>query len=98
MEYGRTDSSIQHGRVFNLSEGGLLLYLPEQIEIGEHLVLKLFLPSGSKLQTGEILVQVAWVDIRLENEWGDYRTGVRFADISQDDLNDLRNFLRSLLR
>ncbi len=98
VEYGRTELSIQHGRVFNLSEGGLLLYLPELIEIGEHLVLKLFLPSGSKLQTSEILVQVVWVDMRLENEWGDYRTGVRFADISLDDVDDLRNFLRNLFR
>ena len=98
VEYGRTELSIQHGRAFNMSEGGLLLYLPEQIEIGQHLALKLFLPSGSKLQTTEILVQVVWVDMRLENEWGDYRTGVRFADISLDDLNDLRNFLRNLLR
>ena len=97
VEYGRAESSIQHGRVFNLSEGGLLLYLPEQIWIGEYLVLKLFLPSDSKLQTSEILVQVVWVDIRQENKWRDYRTGVRFADISLDDLNGIKNFLRSLL-
>ena len=98
VEYGRTELSTQHGRAFNVSEGGLLLYLPEQMEIGQHLALKLFLLSGSKLQTTEILVQVVWVDIYLlEKEWGDYRTGVRFADISLDDLNKIKNFLRNLL-
>ena len=97
VEYGRTELSIQHGCAFNVSEGGLLLYLPEPIDIGHHLALKLFFPSGSKLQTTEILVQVVWVDIHLEKEWGNYRTGVRFADISLDDLNTIKNFLRNLL-
>ena len=96
VEYGRTELSTQHGRASNVSEGGLLLYLPEQMKIGEHLMLKLFLPFDSKLQTTEILVQVAWVDIPLEKDWGLYRTGVRFVDISLDDLNKMRNFLRDL--
>ncbi len=97
VEYVRTELSIQHGRAFNLSEEGLLLHLPEQMEIGQHLALKLFLPVGSKIQTTEMLVQVVWVDIDLEKEWGDYRTGVSFSDISLDDLNKIKNFLRNLL-
>lgn len=97
VEYRRTELSVQHGHAFTGSEEGVVLYLPEQIEIGEHLALKLFLPYGSKLHTTEILVQVVWVDIHLEKEWGDYRTGVRFADISLDDLNKIKNFLRNLL-
>jgi hypothetical protein len=97
VEYRRAELSVQHGHAFNGSEGGVILYLPEQIEIAEHLALKLFLPYGSKLHTTEILVQVVWVDIHLEKEWGDYRTGVRFADISLDDLNKIKNFLRYLL-
>ena len=97
VEYGRTELSTQHGRASNMSEGGLLLYFPEQMKIGEHLMLKLFLPFGSKLQTTEILVQVAWTDMPLEKDWGLYRTGVRFVDISLDDLNKMKNFLRNLL-
>ncbi len=97
VEYSRTELPTQRARAFNVSEDGLLLYLPEQIEIGRHLALKLFLPSGSSWQTTEILVQVVWVDFHLEKEWGSYRTGVRFADISPDDLNKIKNFLRNLL-
>jgi len=96
VECGRTELSIQHGRASDMSEGGLLLYLPEQIEIGECLILKLFLPSDSKLQTAEILVQVVWADMLLEKDCGVCRTGVRFADISLDNLNKIKNFLRNL--
>jgi c-di-GMP-binding flagellar brake protein YcgR len=97
IEYYQTDSSISHtGRLMNASEGGLLVYLPEQIKIGQHLKMKLFFSFGSDLNVIEILTEVAWEDIHLENGWGDYRFGVRFIDISPDDVNKLKNFLRSL--
>ena len=86
-----------NGRAINASEGGLLLYLPEQMEIGQYLTLKLFFTSGSELNTTEMLVKVVWVDIHLEKDWGNYRTGVRFIDISPEDMTKLKNFLRSLL-
>ena len=45
---------------------------------------------------GLAVAQVAWIDIHLGEEWGDYRSGVKFIDISSEDLNRLKNFLRSL--
>ena len=98
VEYYRTDLTTHHnGRAINASEEGLLLYLPEQMEIDQHLRLKLFFTSGSELNTAEILVKVVWVDIYPEKNWGDYRTGVSFMDVSPEDMTKLRNFLRSLL-
>ena len=96
IEYSRTDFSVQHGRVINASEGGLLVYLPEQMEIGQHLKLKLFFTSGSKLSTIEVLAEVAWTEIHSGETWGVYRCGVRFIDISPEDVTKLKNFLRSL--
>jgi len=97
VEYYQINSSISHtGRALNASEAGLLIYFPELMEIGQHLKLKLFFTSGSKMNTIETLVQVVWIDIHLGEGWGDYRTAVRFVDISQEDLERLKNFLRSL--
>ena len=98
VEYYRVDLTTHHnGRAINASEGGLLLYLPELIEIDQYLRLRLFFSSGSELDTAEILVKVVWVDIHPEKNWGDYRTGVRFIDVSSEDMTKLKNFLRSLL-
>jgi c-di-GMP-binding flagellar brake protein YcgR len=96
IEYARTDLVVKQGRAVNASEGGLLLYLPEQMEIGRHLRLKLFLTSGFELSAIEMLVEVVWMDIRAGEDGGDYRTGVRFVDISPLDLDTVKNFLRSL--
>jgi len=84
------------GQAINVSEGGLLVYLTEKVEIGQHLQLKLFFPSGSELKTIETVVEVVWVDIHLGKDWGDFRSGLRFIDISPDSLNRLKTFLRSL--
>ncbi len=84
------------GRVLNASEGGLLVYLPQQTEIGQHLIIKLFFASGPHLNSIEVVAEVVWMDIHLGKEWGDYRCGVKFIDISSDDLSKFKNFLKSL--
>src|SRR4030042_179707 len=96
IEYVRSDLVASRGEALNASEGGLLLYLPERMEIGQHLSLKLFFSSGSELKSIETLVKVVWMDIHLGDNRGDYRAGVKFVDISPGDLEKLRSFLRSL--
>jgi hypothetical protein len=96
VEYGRVDLFVDNGRATNASEGGLLLCLPEQIDIGKHLRLKLFFTMGSELHAVETLVEVVWTDIHLGKDWGDYRTGVRFVEISTEDMSKLKEFLKNL--
>ena len=97
VEYYRIDSTAHRkGRAMNASEEGLLLYLPEQMEIGQHLRIKLFFTSGREMNAIEMLVTVVWVDIHLEKDWGDYRTGVRSLGISPADSTKLKNFLKNL--
>jgi len=96
IEYVRTGLVANRGEALNASEGGLLVYFPEEMEVGQHLSLKLFFSSGSELTTIETLVQVVWTDIHLGQDRQDYRAGLKFADISPGDLEMLRNFLRSL--
>ncbi len=95
-EYNKADLSVMKGHATNASEGGLLLYLPERIETGNYLKLKLFFSMASELRTVETLVEVVWTDMHLANDWGDYRTGVRFVEISPEDMDRLRSFLKSL--
>ncbi len=97
IEYYRIDSSIgQTSKALNISEGGLLIYFPEQTDIGQYIRLKLFLPLGFELNTIEVLAEVVWMDIHLDKGWGDYRCGVNFIDVSPEDMTKLRNFIVSL--
>ena len=94
VKYSRTNLFFKHGRAANASEGGLLICLPEKMDIGHHLVLKLFFPLHSGLNIIETVVRVVWMDIHLRKDWTwDYRIGVRFEDISQANMTLLKNFL-----
>jgi len=97
IEYSLLPSPVsQPGRALNASEGGLLVYLSEKVEISQLLQLKLFFPSGSELNGIELIAEVVWMDIHLGKDWGDYRCGLGFVDISPEGLNKLKTFLRSL--
>jgi c-di-GMP-binding flagellar brake protein YcgR len=97
IEYYLIDSSTGHsGKALNISEGGLLLHFPEQMDMGQYIRLKLFFSLGSELNTIEVLAEVVWMDMRLDKGWGDYRCGVNIIDISPQDMIKLRTFLRSL--
>lgn len=97
IEYSLLASPVSHpGRALNASEGGLLVYLSEKVEMSQLLQLKLFSPSGSELNGVELIAEVVWMDIHLGKDWGDYRCGLRFVDISPEGLNKLQRFLRNL--
>ncbi len=97
VEYQKLGSIIKHdGKAMNASQGGLLLYSSEPLQIGQYLNLKLFFSAGSALTAIDIVVEVTWIDIRVDEGWGDYRTGVRFFDILPEDMGKLKEFLLGL--
>jgi hypothetical protein len=99
IRYGRTNLLFKFARAVNASQGGLLLRLPEEVNIGQRLALKLFFPDQSELNTVKASVQVVWMDIHMRKDWTwDYETGVRFVDISPEDMAILKNFLITLGR
>ncbi len=85
------------GRVFDVSEGGLLFYISDEIAIGQNLKIRLFFDSGQGLKSIEANVQVIWKDFLME-EGGLYRVGLKFLDISPEDLQKLKSFLINLMK
>jgi len=67
------------------------------MDIGHHLVLKLFFPLHSGLNIIEAVVRVVWMDIHLRKDWT-WIIGweLKFEDISQANMNILKNFLTGL--
>ncbi len=97
IEYYRTDRLAgAFGRVLDISQGGLLIYFYERMEICQYLRLKLSFSSGSELNTIEFLAEVVWADLLVDEDSMDNRTGVKFIDISPDDMIKFKNFLLSL--
>jgi len=97
VEYWKIDRSISGlSRARNISEGGLLLYISEQIEVGQELNLKLFFTSDLEFKFIEARVQVAWTDFCFEKERSS-RVGLKFVEISDEDMKKLKVFLNNLI-
>jgi len=98
VEYWQVENSKNRiGRTGDISEGGLLLFLPDEMDIGQQIEMKLFIGDLVELKPIEVLVQVVWKDLYLEGD-DDYRMGVKFIDISPQDLDKLRLFLETLIK
>ncbi len=96
VEYRRRDLVVKYDRVVNASESGLLTYLSEPVEVGQHLRIRVFFPFSSGLNVIEMVTQVVWMESHPQKYGGDYHTGVRFVEVSAGDLSHLKNYLRSL--
>ncbi|HEY9247165.1 MAG TPA: PilZ domain-containing protein [Candidatus Methanoperedens sp.] len=94
IEYYHIKSSFTH--TGNISESGLLVYFPVEMDVNQYLRLKLFFPLGPELNTIKVSVKAVWMDNHLSKEQEYYPYGVKFVDISPEDGTKLRNFLRSL--
>jgi Tfp pilus assembly protein PilZ len=96
IEYRRLDSSrVSLDYTTNISEGGLMVSLAEQMAVGERLRLKIFFVSGRNLRSLDAIAvtgKVIWVNPDV-GRIGHYRTGMEFEDISSKDLESLKRFL-----
>lgn len=97
VEYRKIDSpKSRPTHTADLSEGGLLLYILEPVELGQELSVKVYFTSVRELISVQALVQVVWKDTRIGSD-GVYRIGVKFVDISSEGLASLKGFLNNLI-
>jgi hypothetical protein len=96
IEYYPIDSpATTQGHTLNASQGGLMVCLRESLQKGQLINLKVYFPSGDKLFTVETKAEVMWVDPN-RGEDGNYKYGLKFADISSEYLDKLKKFLDGL--
>lgn len=96
IEYSRIEAAEKNpGRTGNASEGGLMLFLGQKLEVGQDLRIKIFFHSEPRLHSIEMTGKVAWTEIPFTKE-GDYRCGVQFTQIAPEDLAQFRQFLDQL--
>ncbi len=96
VEYRREGKSRNRiGCTGDISEGGALLHLPERVEIGGEIWLRLFIDGGFDFLCIEATAQVIWKSLEKDEE-GSRWVGVKFVEISTRDMGNLKTFLASL--
>jgi c-di-GMP-binding flagellar brake protein YcgR len=103
IEYYRAESSIPvTGRAGDISEGGLLVYLSERVEVGKHLKVRCLFPLISELMnTMEIRGEVVWAvleSLETNGHLGKYKYGLKFTYVKPMDMEKLKVFLKRLAK
>ena len=97
LDYSRIEGKeVYGGIVANASEGGVLVYLPERIELGALLKIEIFYVRGLELDTIKATAKVVWSDLAAMASWGEYRYGLHFQSIDEKDFSRLMNLLKEI--
>jgi len=97
LDYCRVDGKEAYGGIVaNASEGGVLVYLPEKMEMGAVLKIEIFYVKGLELDTIKAIARVVWSDLAVKASWGEYRYGLQFQYIEEKDYHRLIDLLREI--
>jgi hypothetical protein len=97
LDYCRVDGKeIYGGIVANASEGGVLVYLPERIEMGAFLKIEIIYVNGLELNTVQAIAQVVWQDLATKDSLGEHRYGLQFQQIDEINLHRLSGLLKDV--
>ncbi len=101
LDYSQVDrQEVHRGIATNASEGGLLVYLPETIEIGVLLKIEILFAKSPdvspELTTIRGIARVIWSDLAAQESWGEYRYGLQLHSFQKGDLEKLKGLLRAV--
>jgi hypothetical protein len=94
LEYRVVNAPYSHGGlVVNMSEVGLLINSVKNMPVGTKLNIEVLFPKEFELTNFEVLAEIIWKDIYLEEDWEGFRYGLKFIQISEEDLLKLKQLL-----
>jgi c-di-GMP-binding flagellar brake protein YcgR len=97
LDYCRVDGEETYGGIVaNASEGGILVYLPERMELGASLKMEIFYVRGLELDTIKVIAKVVWSDLAVKASWGEYRYGLQFQYVEEKDFERLMVLLKEI--
>ncbi len=97
LSYSRVNNrELLGGIVANASGGGILVYLPERMEIGAVLRIEIFYLNSWELDKIEAIAKVVWSDLASGGGFGEHRYGLEFQYIDEKDYRRLIALLKKL--
>ena len=97
FDYSLFEKGEDHrGILADASEGGLLVYLLEKIDVGSLLKIEILFSRGTELITIVAISKVVWSDLASRESWAEYRYGLQFLSFFQGDIDKLKMLLKEV--
>jgi hypothetical protein len=97
LDYSRVvEKGAFQGAVADVNEGGILVYLPEEMQIGDLFRIKIFFTKEMKLNTIQAMAKVVWADAAAKKSCGEYRYGLQLVSFYKGDMNKFKLLLKEV--
>ena len=83
------------GTLADANEGGLQVYLPERLQVGDLFKIKIFAPVNSEVETIQAIAKVVWAS-RTRMRSGKYRYGLQLQSFFKGDLDKYKALLNGV--
>lgn len=94
LDFTRPDTDgVLTGLTANASEGGIMTFIGERVDVGAVLMVTLFFRLGFSLTSMETRSVVVWRDDVWKKYWDDYRYGLSFLETESKELEKLKRLL-----
>ena len=98
FDYSRIVEREDHGGTLaDANEGGLQVYIPEKLQIGDLFKIRIFAPTNSEVETIQAIAKVVWAN-RTKGRSGKYRYGLQLQSFYKGDLNKYKALLSGVER
>ncbi len=95
--YSYIDGKELYGGILeNAGEGGVLVYLPERVEMGTLLKIEILYAKELELDRIEAVGKVVWSDFASKEGSGEYQYGLQFQSITKTNLERLILLLKEV--
>jgi hypothetical protein len=97
LDYSRKGKKADFGGlVKDAGEGGILVYLPEKVAVGEVLKVEIFFAKGLELNAVQGTAKIVWADLAAKETWREHRYGLEFQSMPKGMIQKLKNLLKDL--
>ena len=77
-------------------EGGILIYVKDDLAVGTNLDIEIFPPEYCGLKSIKATTQIVWTQLRGANDGDGYEYGLKFIGIDSNNFLKLRKLLNHL--
>ena len=97
LDYSLVDREETHGGLIaDISEGGLLVYLPEALKLETLLRIQILFVKGMELNSIKAVAKIVWSDLATKTISEENRYGLEFQSFIEGDLQKLKTILKEV--
>jgi hypothetical protein len=89
----REDGGNDNGHLEDEIEGGILIYIKDDLDVGTNLDIEIFPPEYIDLKPIKALTQIVWTQLRGAQDGDEYEYGLKFIDMDGDNIQQLKKLL-----